>query len=344
MSARPSSQPATPASLRRLASAGLIDANAFERASELMDARPTAVSWARFAHRKLLLLGAVLLAVGVIFFGAANWSALSPYQRLGLVAAAIVAATVFALLRRGDDLPRRVAALLAGLLFGPLIAIYGQTYQTGADSWGLFLSWAVVMAAYAAASHFAGAWIAALALFHLAALLAWSQLVGEGWGSAQSIWVHGFLAAVDALLIWTLERAKLGASRPERGAIALLRTALFFGLSLLTLSAFQALLADTASFEVLVSLACALTAISALFAVYSRTIPDLFPLACAAAATCALLSTALARLLFDLLEADEALSFLVLGAAICAQVGLAGKWLLARRRTHLGISSPEATP
>ncbi len=320
--------------LRRLAGAGVLDAGALERALELTGGRPAGRSWIDYAYRKLLLLGAVLVAVGVVFFGAANWSGFGPYQRLGLVATAVVAATAVALVRPREDLPGRVAALLAGLLFGPLMAIYGQTYQTGADSWGLFMSWAVVMAAYAAASRFSGAWIATLVLFHIAALLAWEQWVGSDPESGGRIWIHALLAGIDALLVWALESGKLRISRPERGAVAVLRTALFFGLSLLTLSAGRAILADWESFAEPVALVCAAVAIGIVFAVYARTIPDLFPLACAAAMTCILLSTVLRRLIFDLLEAEESYAFLVLGAAICAQVGLAGKWLLAWRRAH----------
>ncbi len=350
MAARPSDQTATATTLRRLAGAGVIEAGALERALELTGSRPTATSWTDFVYRKLLLIGALLLAVGVIFFAAANWSALGPYLRLGLAAAALIAATVVAWLRGRDDLPGRVAALLAGLLFGPLMAIYGQTYQTGADSWGLFMSWALVMAAYAAASRFPGAWIAALALCHLAVLLAWGQLIGGDWASGGRVWPHVLLAAGDGLLVLALERGALGASRSERGALAVLRTAVFFGLSLLTLSAFRAIFADLAGIagmdglEVVAALACAAAAIGAVFAVYSRRIPDLFPLACATAATCTLLSAGLARLLFDVLETEEAFSFLFLGAAICAQVGLAGKWLLSRRHPPKGENetpSPE---
>ena len=87
----------------------------------------------------LLLVAALLLGCGLIFWIAANWQEQSRLFKLSLIEAALAASVLAACLW-----PRmRVAALFcATLVLGGLLAFVGQTYQTGADAWQLFAVWA----------------------------------------------------------------------------------------------------------------------------------------------------------------------------------------------------------
>ena len=87
----------------------------------------------------LLLVAALLLGSGLIFWIAANWQEQSRLFRLGLIEGALAVALLVACLW-----PRmRLAALFcATLVLGGLLAFVGQTYQTGADAWQLFAMWA----------------------------------------------------------------------------------------------------------------------------------------------------------------------------------------------------------
>ena len=95
---------------------------------------------ARVRHG-LLLVAALLLACGLIFWVAANWQDQSRMFKLGLIEGALALSVLAACLwPRG-----RVAALLcATLVLGGLLAFVGQTYQTGADAWQLFAVWAAL--------------------------------------------------------------------------------------------------------------------------------------------------------------------------------------------------------
>jgi uncharacterized membrane protein len=90
-------------------------------------------------RKALFMVAALLLASGLIFWIAANWQEQSRLFRLGLIEAALAASVLLACLW-----PRaRLAALLcATLVLGGLLAFVGQTYQTGADAWQLFVVWA----------------------------------------------------------------------------------------------------------------------------------------------------------------------------------------------------------
>ena len=100
-------------------------------------------------HRRLtlslVLVAALLLGAGLIFWVAANWAAQSRTFRLHLLQAAVAVPLVAAWLVPGQRQPVRLAlVLLATLALGGLLAYIGMTYQTGADAWQLFATWALL--------------------------------------------------------------------------------------------------------------------------------------------------------------------------------------------------------
>ncbi|QNP47584.1 DUF2157 domain-containing protein [Diaphorobacter aerolatus] len=96
---------------------------------------------ARNLHWGLLLVAALLLASGLIFWIAANWQEQTRMFKLMLIEGALLVSVLASIFwRRG-----RIAALLcATLAVGGLLAFVGQTYQTGADAWQLFATWAAL--------------------------------------------------------------------------------------------------------------------------------------------------------------------------------------------------------
>src|SRR5690554_5502949 len=112
--------PAKRGRLHALAAAGTLDHDELDRGLRAIGHRPTRASWAAYLYWHALIVGAVLLVAGIIFFVAANWSALSGVTRMSLVGALLVAATLIGGYL-GDTLPGRASSLVGGLLFGPLL-------------------------------------------------------------------------------------------------------------------------------------------------------------------------------------------------------------------------------
>src|SRR5690606_31340731 len=116
-------------------------------------------AWRQFLGPASLRLGVVLLGSGVVCWVAANWPAMTKIQRFagaqGLLAlSAVIAAWAAWRLREASGVRRHgVGALLvlAGLFLGALLALLGQTYQTGADTWELFVWWALLLLPWALA-------------------------------------------------------------------------------------------------------------------------------------------------------------------------------------------------
>ena len=159
---------------------GTLDATAATAARQALGPAPDAALWRWFLDRFALWLGIALCAAGVICFIAANWEHLGKFTRLYgiqvLVVAAVVAAARLGLARLGGQ----AALWLAMVLLGGLLALIGQTYQTGADTWELFALWAALALPWAFAGRHAALWLLWIAVANIALGL-WADTVGGDW-------------------------------------------------------------------------------------------------------------------------------------------------------------------
>src|SRR5262245_10899955 len=171
---------------------GRIAAGGLRRALELGAVLPGADEWRRFLDRLLLFTGTVLLAAGVVFFFAYNWQDLGRYAKFALVEAPIVVALVLVWRLGLESLAGKAAVLAAALLTGALLALVGQTYQTGADTFELFAVWALAILPWALLARFPALWIVWLALANLAAVLyfrTFHGFFGVLFGPERLLWV-----------------------------------------------------------------------------------------------------------------------------------------------------------
>lgn len=101
--------------------------------------------WQRWGSRILLGLAIAHLLLGLSLFIAANWNAIGPFQKLGGLAIAIIAFAAIAHKRGFDDLWARHVIFAAQSLIGLWLVVFSQIYQTGADNYQLYLSWALLI-------------------------------------------------------------------------------------------------------------------------------------------------------------------------------------------------------
>lgn len=186
---------------------GLLDAAQLHKALATSGILPGPGDWRGFIDKLFLVLGGMALAMSVLFFIAYNWGAFDRYAKFGLVQAAIIV-SVLAYWRLGaDKLSAKVALLASTILLGVLLALYGQTYQTGADPWQLFFNWALLMLPWALVGRFAAIWIVWVLLVNLSITLYFQARVGflfMAAGSAeQAAWVVFAFNAV-VLAAWEI--------------------------------------------------------------------------------------------------------------------------------------------
>lgn len=119
---------------------------------------PSRAQWQQFALNGLALAGLTSLSAGVVFFLAANWKLMNRWQRFSLFEAGFVLCAVVAWQARAGSLQRQAGLIGLTLLSGALLGLYGQTYQTGADTYELFLTWAVLALPFAYLSRHPAHW------------------------------------------------------------------------------------------------------------------------------------------------------------------------------------------
>ena len=168
---------ATSARLRHVAGRLRLSEETYTRAREIAGLAPDAGEWRSLIDRFLLAFGAALIVAGVTAFFAYNWAGLHKFWKFGLIEAGIVAGVGLSAWRGLDSGLGRIALLAAGFLVGVLFAVYGQVYQTGADPYGLFVAWGLLILGWALIGRQAGLWMLVLVLANLSVILYWTQVL-----------------------------------------------------------------------------------------------------------------------------------------------------------------------
>ncbi len=172
-------------------------------AFELADISPSANRWWHFLDKLLLANGGGLVLIGVVFFFAFNWQAIGRFHKFALIEA-LVLASMAAYSRYLVKPSAKVFILAASVFVGVLLAFYGQTYQTGADTWQLFAMWALLITPWVMLAQFAALWLLWLILVNLSLFLYYQVFHGL-FGvlfSGQAMQLALFVVNTLALGVW----------------------------------------------------------------------------------------------------------------------------------------------
>lgn len=176
--------------LDRLATQHQMSTAQIERALALTGNRADANAWRQFAISLLQAAGVAGIGAGAIFFVAANWQDYGVMGRFLLLQVGFVAAVGIALwwppTADADTAKYAIGApalVLATLLCGGLLALFGQTYQTGADVYELFFVWALLALPFALAAMSGALWALWWCVLNIALALycGWSVPADVAW-------------------------------------------------------------------------------------------------------------------------------------------------------------------
>jgi uncharacterized membrane protein len=280
---------------------------------------PSTANWQRFLDQLLLWLGALLLAAGVIFFFAYNWNDLGRFAKFALVEIPILAA-MLVLWRIGlESLPGKVTLLAASLFVGALLALVGQTYQTGADTFELFAAWAVAILPWVLVGRLAALWLLWIGLLNFATLfyyLVFGGLFGFIFAPEQLLWALFVLNTIP-LVIWELRAAR---DTQDRWALRILASA--SGAAVTALAIYSVVdFRHTTVLGLLVWVAYYV----AIYVVYRVMILDVFVLAGGVLSVIAVVTAWLAT---NLLKSGDAAGAMLLIGLIVIGLSAAGGWWL----------------
>ena len=145
-----------------------------EAAATYLEVYPSKRTWLDFFNKALLIIGAVALVLSLVFFIAYNWQNLGKIGKFALVEGALaitIALYVSLSFRRQFQLIRQLLLLIASIITGSLLALFGQIYQTGADTWQLFFAWAILITPWVVIARFPALWLLWLGLINAFLLL-----------------------------------------------------------------------------------------------------------------------------------------------------------------------------
>lgn len=300
---------------------GRIAPENLRRALDIGGVLPDRAQWRAFLDRLLLWLGAVMLAASAVFFLAYNWHDLGRYAKFALAEGLVLAALAVLWWQGLERAAGKAALVAAAILVGALLALIGQTYQTGADTFELFAVWAAAILPWALLGRLAALWVLWLAIVNLAVVLyfqAFHGLFGVLFGPERQLWLL-FGLNTAALAAWEgLARAGIAWLR-ERWAPRLLATA-SGGLvtALAVIDIFHKNEFGWGGPVWLVWLAAA-------YAVYRRRIKDVFVLAGGVLSVVVVVASLLGRWLADVRM--EAGALLFIGLAVIGVSAAGGYWL-----------------
>ena len=132
--------------------------------------------WGMLAMRLVLVVGSVLMLAGVICFYAYNWNQMSPLMKLAPIEAALVLCVGGAVYCSLGSLAGHILMVAASVFVGVLMAAFGQIYQTGADSYQLFMNWTMLIFGWVVLSRSAYMWTLWAILLHLFLFLWYNQI------------------------------------------------------------------------------------------------------------------------------------------------------------------------
>lgn len=156
---------------------------AYLRAMQIACLTPDRAGWVRYIDRFLIVVGTALVVAGIAAFFAWNWSALNHMTKFALIQGGVVAAVAAAWRFGLDSGAGRASLFAAAFLTGTLLAVFGQVYQTGADPYGLFLVWALLILPWALVGRQAGIWLLLQLLLNLTVIMYYTQVLHppDGW-------------------------------------------------------------------------------------------------------------------------------------------------------------------
>jgi uncharacterized membrane protein len=282
---------------------------------------PSSDDWRAFLDRLLLWSGALALAAAAVFFIAYNWNDLGRYAKFALVEVLIVCAVIGYWKLGANRAAGKASLMVAAILVGALLALFGQTYQTGADTWQLFATWGVLLAPWVIVGRFAPLWMSWLGLANVAIVLYFAarpDLLGFIFSTEGELWTL-FVFDTLALIAWELAARRI-AWLDARWAPRLLAVASGSAMTLLAMYA----LFDWPGASAAILLVYP-TWIAGVYLAYRTRSPDVLMLAGACLSAIIVVTGGLTRVLFE--HADAAIGFLLIAAAIIGMAACAGRWL-----------------
>lgn len=158
------SETITPQLLKQLLQTNAISMQDYEKGLSLL-APPR--EWMKWIFRLLAILGVTFILAAIMFYCAYNFYNIPKMMKFASLSALITIFIAGFYALKSKPLLSELSLFAACFMIGVFWAVFGQIYQTGADSYLLFLAWGLLIIPFTFLSGFASLY----ALFVIVALL-----------------------------------------------------------------------------------------------------------------------------------------------------------------------------
>ena len=277
---------------------------------------PSEHNWLQLIANLVLFLGMLLLSAGVIFFMAFNWDALANLTKFAIVEGLLMAfiggyylthrashaskPNKFDAFNHQWNLPNAML-LGASIMVGALLALVGQTYQTGADPWQLFALWAVFILPFAVIAGFDLLWLLVLVLVNVSLGIyfdSFSHVFGLLLEDIQILAIFG-LINLTIHVLFSLARRLTWAAQSRFHCPAVEATSLLVSMVSLTWLMIWVVFDVDATVNSSDYALLYLTIMAAIFGWYRYRSPALYPLTLVLTSLCATIVSIFSRGLFE---------------------------------------------
>lgn len=192
---------ATPAIVESLYRNGLLNEAGREAGLSMLDPHH---DWGYWIGNILLILGWVFILSGIIYFFAFNWENMSVRYKFSTIQVGILVCFAGAWAYSLNTLRGQLFLTGGCILIGVFLAVFGQTYQTGADSYQLFLAWTLIITPFVIISQFAPLWAIWLLLLNMTVILFWQQEISVV--REQEYYIYAILLLINGIALLLREQ------------------------------------------------------------------------------------------------------------------------------------------
>lgn len=300
--------PANRRMIEELSSHGLITSDARNYAMNFLY---SSQNWGLWASRLLLVLGVSLILSGIVYFFAFNWTKITPAIKLTSLQLAIFGCLATSYFYEFTRLSGKIMLLSACVLVGVFLAVFGQIYQTGADSYNLFMMWALLILPWVILSEFAALWIIWIVIANIFLLLHWFQAVLPEHESESMI--ISYLAIFNFLFLGLREflfsQGKKWLQDQWTRVVMVIPILIYLLIPTISLI----ISPSNATHSLLIGATLSAIIHCVFYTIYRYKIPDMWGLAATILSGCIILESAIFKALTEVFRHSYAIMFLLMG-------------------------------
>lgn len=154
-----------------------------------------------FINLVLLNYGILSVVIGAVFFFAYNWSSLNKWHKFSIANSLLLLTFIFSIIGDIKSIKNRILSCGFTILVGAHIALIGQVYHSGADTYQLFLIWGLLILPIVLTQNITPLWILEIALLNITLILYYKTFFGFGFVTLNFYSGFTILAVINSLIM-----------------------------------------------------------------------------------------------------------------------------------------------